>query len=307
MTVLSGKYGAVNTTPGTDTVFNWVINETTTPSEFRTSNTRSGTGRREGVYDYTGSFEGYAGVPPFMPSEYFDFLGYTAPTTGARGVAGITHQCINAIVDEVSITWDWGTCDLLKWALRFSSGEPGLILRASNGITDNAIPDPPTVCGTKVTLTANNTVWPNIVTATLTITANNPTFVNSSTQCTTGRRPGIIDWNAAIVEQASGPNATLGLSACNDVGVGGDTVLRLWVDGASYWDLWWAHLVSISDLRVDNDTGAIIEQTNNFAMNGFDVGGSGNGRIARPGEDGASNPYWWPTEIVADTLPFTVP
>ena len=76
--MLSGKYGAVNSSPASDTVFNWVINEMTTPVEFRASNTRSGTGRRSGVYDYTGVFEGYAKVPPVMPSEYFVELENTA-------------------------------------------------------------------------------------------------------------------------------------------------------------------------------------------------------------------------------------
>jgi len=298
-TVLSGKYAAIN---GFSTTRNWVISETTTPAEFRASNTRSGTGRREGVYDYTGTCEGYAGVPPVMPSEYFDFQGYTAPTTGARGATGKNHSALNAICEEVTINWNWGNCELLNWSMRFAAGQPTNITSTTAALTDDSIPNPPIVCGTKVTLTASDTEWPNIVTASLTITANNPTFVNSSTQCFTGRRPGIIDWTAAITEQAVDTFATLASGACLGTYVGSDNILKLWVDGSTYWDLRWAHLVSISDLRADNDTGAIIEQTNNFAMNGF-VGQS-IGRIARPGEDGASNPYWWPTEVIADTLPF---
>ena len=207
-----------------------------------------------------------------MPSEYFDFEGFTAPTTGARGALGITHAATNAICEEVTINWNWATCELLNWSMRFAAGEPIVIAHSTDTTVDAVVPDPPVICGTKVTLTSNDTVWPNIVSASLTITANNPTYVNSTNQCITGRRPGIIDWNAAIVEQATGPSATLSASACLGTEVGGDTVLRLWVDASTYWDLWWAHLTSISDLRVDMDTGAIIEQTNNFAMNGFDVG-----------------------------------
>ena len=239
-----------------------------------------------------------------MPSEYFDFEGFTAPTTGARGALGITHAATNAICEEVTINWNWATCELLNWSMRFAAGEPIVIAHSTDTTVDAVVPDPPVICGTKVTLTSNDTVWPNIVSASLTITANNPTYVNSTNQCITGRRPGIIDWNAAIVEQATGPSATLSASACLGTEVGGDTVLRLWVDASTYWDLWWAHLTSISDLRVDMDTGAIIEQTNNFAMNGFDIGASGDGRIGRPGEDGGSNPWWWPTEVIADVLPF---
>lgn len=285
-----------------DTVRRWSLSEVVTPAEFRASNTKSGTGRREGVYDYNGIIEGYAGVPPVMPSEYFDFSGYTAPTTGARGAAGQVHSAENAIVEEVTINWNWGTCELLNWSLRFASGEPLPITHASSSIVDAVVPDPPIVCGTKVTLTTNNTVWPNIVSASLTIRANNPKYNNSTTQCFTGRRPGIIDWSAAIVEQATNPNTTLTTALCLGVKVGGSTVLRLWVDATDYWDLQWGLLENISDLEVNDDTGDIISQTNNFAMNGYYDGAEG--RIARPGEDGGSNPYWWPTEVIADTLPF---
>lgn len=285
-----------------DTVRRWSLSELTRPAEFRASNTKSGTGRREGVYDYNGIIEGFAGVPPVMPSEYFDFLGYTAPTTGARGATGNEHSANNAIVDEVTINWNWGTCELLSWMLRFSAGEPLAITHGTGTTVDAVVPDPPITCGTKITLTTNDTVWPNIVTASLTIRAANVAYVNSSTQCLTGRRPGIIDWTAAIVEQANTPNTTLGLATCLGLYVGGDTVLRLWVDATDYWDLKWAHLVDISDLTIDDDTGDIIQQTNNFAMYGY-LGGV-EGYIARPGEDGASNPYWWPTEVIADTLPF---
>lgn len=237
-----------------------------------------------------------------MPSEYFDFEGYTAPTTGARGAAGQKHSAVNAICDEVTITWNWGTCELLNWALRFSAGEPLSITHASGVLVDNVIPDPAIVCGTKVTLTINNTVWPNIVTASLTIRANNPTFVNSTTQCFTGRRPGIIDWNASIVEQTTTPNVTLITAPCLGTIVGGSTVVRLWVDATTYWDLQWGQLIDITDLEANPDTGDIIQATNNFAMNGFYEGAMG--RIARPGEDSGSNPYWWPTEVIADILPF---
>ncbi len=46
-----------------------------------------------------------------MPSEYFDFAGYTAPTTGARGATGQRHSADNAICEEVTINWNWQTCE----------------------------------------------------------------------------------------------------------------------------------------------------------------------------------------------------
>jgi len=281
-----------------------VLSETTTPAEYRASNTLGGTGREEGIYDYSGSAEGYGGVPPVMPSEYFNFLGFTAPTTGARATAGVTKAANNAICQEVTINWSWVTGELLNWAMSFAAGEPLGITEGSASTVDAVLPIPEIVCGTKVTLTVGNTVWPNIVTASLTIRANNPSYVNSSTAGKTGRRPGIIDFSCAITEENNAEGGSLVASTCLSTAVGGNNILRLWVDNTDYWDLYWAHLVDISDLRVDMDTGDIIRQTNNFAMAGFNIEEGQNGRIGRPGEDGGSNPWWWPTELNADTLPF---
>lgn len=302
MSVYSGRFGAVN---GMSTVRNWVLNETTTPAEYRASNTRAGTGRKEGVYDFTGSFEGYGGVPPIMPSEYFNFVGFTAPTTGGFGTAGVTKEATNAIVQSVTINWDWTTGGLLDWLVNFAAGEPNIITEGSASTTDLSLPAVKIVCPTKITLTSNDTLWPNLTRASLTINANNSSFVNSSTQGRTGRRAGIIDWNASVTEQANVANATLGLSACLGSLVGGDTLMRMWIDATTYWGLSWAHYIDSSDFRVDNDTGAIIGQTNNFGMAGFDEDGN-SGYIARPGEDGGSNPYWWPDAIEADTHAFVL-
>ena len=152
-------------------------------------------------------------------------------------------------------------------------------------------------------MTSGDTVWANIVQASLTITANNPTFTNSSNIARTGRRAGIIDWNASIVEQSTGQHASLVLSPCLGVAQGGNNLLKLWCDAATYWELMWAHLIDTSDLRVDADTGAIVQQTHNFAMAGMDSSGV-IGRIARPGDDGGANPYYWPADVIAATNPF---
>jgi hypothetical protein len=302
MPVYSGRFGAVD---GMSTVRNWVLNETTQPAEYRASNTRAGTGRKEGVYDYTGSFEGYGGVPPVMPSEYFDFVGYTAPGSGQFGAVGVTKNADAAIVQSVTINWDWTTGGLLDWVVNFAAGAPNIITEASAAVTDLTPPAVKIVCPTKITLTTNNTVWPNLTRASLTITANNPSFVNSSTQGRTGRRAGMIDWTASVTEQAVAGNATLSPSLCLGSLVGGDTLMRMWIDATTYWGLLWAHYVDASDFRVDNDTGAIIGQTNNFAKAGFDPDGD-SGYIARPGEDGGSNPYWWPTWIESEVHAFVL-
>ena len=300
MGIHSGKYGTIN---GVSTVHRWTVSETTTPIRTVASNTKAGSSRKEGVYDYTGVMEGYGGVPPVMPSEYFNFLGFTAPTTGARATAGKDLSANNAIVESVTVNWDWSSGEILGWTANFAAGQPLILTRATSSTVDNTTFLPKVICGTKVTLTAGNTVWPNIVSAALTITAANPRFVNSSTGGATGRRPGVIDWSAAIVEQATGPNATLTTAACLTTEVGGDNILRLWCDATTYWDLTYAHLASISDLVVDLKTDEIIQQTNNFEMAGFDVSGN-EGYIGRPGEDGGSNPWWWPDDIIAATLPF---
>lgn len=301
MGVFSGKYGVIGSH---DTVRNWMLSEISTPAEYRASNTLSGTGREEGIYDFRGSCEGYGAVPPVMPGEYFDFLGFTAPATGAYGTAGVTKSAVNAIVEEVTLNWNFATGELLNWAMSFAAGEPLPITEGAAATTDLVLPVPKPVSCLKVTLTESNTVWPNIVSVALTIRSNNQTFVNSSTLGMTGRRPGIIDFTCAVVEENNQTDSNLVIANCLGTAPGGNNILRLWVDATTYWDLYWAHLVDVSDLRVDMDTGAIIQQTNNFAMAGFNIENGQNGHIGRPGEDGASNPWWWPTEVLADTLPF---
>jgi len=280
------------------------LSEVTTPAEYRASNTLGGTGRAEGVYDYTGSAEGFGGVPPVMPSEYFNFLGFTAPATGVRGTAGVTKAANNAICEEVTINWNWATGELLNWAMSFAAGEPLSITEGAAATVDNVLHIPEVVCGTKVTLTASNIIWPDIVSASLTIRATNPSFVNSFTNGRTGRRAGIIDFTCSVTEESNVTEPSLTTAACLTTQVGSDNILKLWIDATTYWTLYWAHLVDVSDLRVDMDTGAIIGQTNNFSMTGFNIATGASGRIGRPGEDGGSNPWWWPSEINLDTNPF---
>jgi hypothetical protein len=292
MGVFSGKYGAVN---GVSTVRNWVLNEVETPAEFRASNTISGTGRRQGIYDYNGSFEGFGGAPPAMPGEYFDFVGFTAPSSGVYGTTGETKEVVNAIVEQVTVNWNWRTAELLNWSLSFAAGEPLAIDHITGIISDPTIPDTKKMCGLFISI--NDQDWDNLVSATLNITSRNPSFVNSSTACRTGRRPGIIDWNLSVVEEARTPFNLFG----------GDHDIKLYTDIAAYeyWRLLWGRFTGTTDIRVDADTGDIISMTENFLMNGLRIIDGAEGVIGLPGEDGTTGgEYWWPTRVKAAALAF---
>lgn len=302
MSVLGGKYCAVN---GLSTVARWTLNETTNVPRFRASNLRGGTGRRRGVYDYSGVIEGYGEMPPVMPSEYFDFTGFTAPTTGARGTAGQTKEATNAIVDQITMAWNWNTAEILKWTINFSCGEPTRILEGTASTVDNSDPTIFEVCGLYIEIgeEGDEVEWTNIQSALLTINAENDQFVNSSTGCVIGRRPGPIDWTLALTEDNEGK--------FNNFDPGEQGRFRLFtVPVTRYWLLEWGHYVDRTNLRVDAETGEVISQQHNWAMNCVDdVDDTEIGVIARPGETGGTggSGYWWPDQVIADTLPFTVP
>jgi hypothetical protein len=289
VSIHSGKFGAVN---GISTVRNWVVNEVETPARFRASNTGAGTGRRTGVYDCTGSFEGY-GTPDVMPGEYFNFKGFTASTSGAYGAAGARKDLDNAIVQQVTVNWNWKTGDIINWMVTFAAGEPLELVHATGAVTDLTTTEAPKPCGTLIEV--NDQPWVNLVSAVLTITADNPSFVNSGTSCNTGRRPGPIDWTLAVVEEARTPSHPRGANYD----------LKLYIDAFNFWHINWGRMVSNTDLRVDMDSGAIISMTTNFEMNSNHSTTGVLGFLRMPGEDGASGgDAYWPTRYKAAILPF---
>lgn len=257
MTVHSGKHGSCN---GLSTLRNWQVSDVSAPQKAIASNTKNGVARRRGIRSWTGSAGFYGATPPVMPGEFFDFGGYTSPDDDVSG-DGVIYEG-EALVDSVTITWNWGNGEIISSNMSFSGH---LELTSDSGeFLDASTPDLPEICGTKI-LTPT-TEWENVVQATLTITAANQPYVNSSTGCWTGRKAGPIDCTLAVVEQ----NVERDFLSIYD-----DVELKLFTTATLFWHLKWMHLKEFTGINVDRESGAILSRTANFEKNGFVSGSTG--------------------------------
>lgn len=267
MGVFTGELGAIN---GVAAVRNWTIEDTTDPKTVVSSATRSGTVRTPGIGSWSGSASIFGVKPPYMPGETFAFVGYRAPTTGVRNTAGI-RSAGNVIVDSIVMTWNWGSNDPLSTVINFS-GDGALTHASGAAVIDATTASQPTPCNTQIFV--DTVALPDAISATLTLTKQNLAVVSSSTACGTARARGpAIDWTLAITQY-------------NHLGIGptalkADSIITLPANSTEVWDLKWGHMQSVTGVTVDIETGALIQQTLNYAMNGILAGALG--WIKKPG------------------------
>ena len=100
---LGGRYGVVNGLTG---IRNWQLNDDGTLAVFANSATAAGQGRLPGITAWTGGYSNHGALPPVLPGVLFGFQGFTAPDNGILGGVGYKYSG-NAMVDSVSINWDW--------------------------------------------------------------------------------------------------------------------------------------------------------------------------------------------------------
>ncbi len=278
MGVHSGKFGVVD---GISTVRNWAISDVMAPQPYVASNTLFGTGRVKGIEEWSGSFGVYGSTPPVMPGESFSFLGYTAPTNDVTG-NGMRYSG-TALAENTKISWNWGSGEIIAVTVDFK-GHLALAAAVGAEIFDNAAPTVPPIAGTKITYSADGNAWTeleNLLSAELTITNALKEYVNSSTasggRIWKGQKSGPLDWALSITQQdvqrasfAKGDNVQL----------------RLYVNDTEYYELKWGLVGEFSGLTVDRETGAIMQQTINLNMSGFN---GSTGHIKLPGGS-----QWWP-------------
>ena len=279
MGVHSGRFAVVD---GVDTVRNWQITDTQSLTRYVASNTRGGAGRKRAVNEWSGAYAAYGGTPTHMPGDIFSFAGYGSPDNDVSG-AGLTYSG-QAIVDSIVVNWNWVAGEIINHVVNFS-GHLALTT-ASATHTDVTNPDVPEVCGTKIEyVDTPNVEIPNLASATFTLSIENVEYVNSSTivsgECWKGRKAGTpIDWTlAAVVDD----NLRSGVFPAK----GDDQELWLYVDATTYWQLRWGTVKDFTGINADRETGAILQQTINWEMNGFNPGV---GLIRRPGDVAD----WWP-------------
>ncbi len=270
MAVHSGKFGVVN---GQSTVRNWVINDVQEGKAFVSSNTKGGTGRRESIHDWTGSFSAYGGIPAALPGAALAFSGKTSADDDSQTGTGQVYTG-TAIVDSVVITWNWASGDILSYVTNFSGN--GELVESVATLSDATSPVTPAILLTKVEWETNTvgpvfTEWENLAQAVLTITAANQPYVNSSSVISGKawrlRKAGIIDMTLAVTEQA-----TLRASL---PALGVSEVIKLYTDATLFYELTWMQVLDFSGINVDIETGAITSRTVNFGMDGFKAGVAG--------------------------------
>lgn len=288
MGVISGKFGVVN---GVDTVRNWSIEDAHDVKTYVASNTKFGTGRKTSVESWSGSFSPYGHTPVWMPGDDFSFVGYTGPDSQLPGGTGLRYSG-TARVGQVTVNWGWQGGEIINHQTNFSGHLALTATAAGAAVSDLVVPRVPTVIGTKIDYSTDGNVWTewtNLLSATLTLTCALQAFVNSSTVVSgrlwTGQRPGPLDWTLAVNEQDNRRS----LFAKGDV-----LYLRLYVTASLYWELKWAKVINFTGLTVDQETGAIMQQTVNFGMDAFDptqttYDPDSIGHVLMPG--GAQ---WWP-------------
>ena len=255
----SGKHGVVN---GVGAVRNWTLNFLNAVQTHYHSATQGGPERYPGVEDWNATFEGFGGDPGIFPGEAVALKLFAGPSDGIWGSTGEVWYGA-AIVDSLSITWNFQPNQSLQWAATVSAN--GCIAQEESEYYDTVTDTCPNqMCGLDIKYlddcgTASDYVdWNYIESVTLTFTAANVAYVNSSTACCTYRRPGNIDWTMDIVDQEDYP-----VMATSDT-----WAFRLYTSATKYWQLLWGNLQNISNIRVDVESGAIKTKTNSIVMNG---------------------------------------
>jgi hypothetical protein len=281
--VASRTSGTISTAGNLHTVKNWSLTVETSPPTYRASNTKLGTGRVAGRFDWSGTFEQITLAPDTMlwPGNEISIQLYTAPDSGIPESAGRVYTG-TAIISEIALTWNWRDEEIPMTVISFQAASV-LVEDVGTPPTDNTIiPDPVSICGLKIKYydKADPAVlqeWYNVARAELRFTAENTEVNNSSNYvpagCYVDRTRGPIDFNLSILED-NDAMLNLGSSVAasvNHISIQDNPEIRLYTNSAlsTYWKLQWAHIMSVNDLTVDIETGKIIEQTVNLGMQGF--------------------------------------
>jgi len=268
---ISGRFGSVN---GQSTIKQWTLNETSDVKKFAASNTQGGMGARRGARDWNGSFAGY-GTPNAMPN---DIIALSVSTGDDGGGAAVSFAG-SAFITQTAITWNFSTQEILSYVTSFASN--GALTKGAGTGGDVTQPFAPSPCGLKIEVGA---ILPDVEQCVLTIKSDPKAYVNSDTVedgfCWVRRRPGNIDWNAAITQQSLGGLAPVIQDdyVCKfytSLNEAGDALM-------DHYELTWGHLGESTGITCNVETADITKRTLNLTMNGAKEGDDV-GRILLPG------------------------
>lgn len=275
MGIYTGKYAVVD---GVSTLRNWSISAPQDVKGYVASNTRSGTGRRKGNSDWTGSYGAYGAVPVFMPGQAGAFSGYAANDKIYGG---------DIVVDSVNINWNYESADPLAHVVNF--GGDGALEQSSGSLEDASFPDVPEIVGLpfEIMLAGGSASWEPVCVTQVGLSLSMPSksYVNSCTDGWTGRLPGAaLDWSASLTTQNEDFESL-------PFGRGDLIGLRLYTTDSEYYELLWGIVGGFTNFNVNRETGEIISMTIPISMAGFDHDEEEVGHILLP--DGST---YWPEE-----------
>ena len=272
MAVISGYGGKLN---GVDCMMKWSVDPKAGDNSFVTSNTNGGTGRVDGLKDWTGSYDAQGHSPIVLPGQAFSFAG---AGSGGKGASG------TAIVDSVNIKWPIAERKPIIHTVSFS-GNGDLTLGAVSATADadaifpvNAGP----LCLAKICTVAVPATFTEIAgeiqSIDLTITCSNKEYAASTGQ---KRLAGNLDFTVAIAILHDDLSTVPALNSENG--------LQLFVDAEDCWLLKWVRWLNPSGFVVDPEGGAIVGCTLNGSMAAV-ASDDSYGTITLPGEATA----FWP-------------
>lgn len=277
-----GQYGVIDTISD---ITQWSITEASEPVESITSATRGGRRRSAGIINSNGSFAGKGGEPPVKPFVKHAFKGYSAPDDDVYGSDGVCQTC-DMYANSIVVNMNWEGNEDVNYNIDF--GVDGILTILQGFYEDPGPPLEASICPCKIEYGAvgAEVEIENIATATLTFTIDMVEYMNSSTNCTTKRVPGPIDWTLDINLHDN----------VRPIPLQSDERLKVWINATQYFVLEFGHLASYTDFNVDIAGNAIVGQTMNWMMQSHKASDLATiGAIYWP--DDAVNPIWPPVVI----------
>lgn len=240
-------------------VRNWTLDSVANPELRVYSGTRFGTDRIPGFVESTGNFQGFGGVPPLFVGDEFEFIGYTAPTSGIPCTDGCAFS-LPAIVTSLNITWNWTAENRgVNWTIGFGSIGPVSEDAAFDDNCDDEVFCDDNPCDLELRMFDCDNVeieWCNFASASLNFVSNVASYSNSSTNCQILKAIGNLDWTMEIVDQ----------NTCV-IPITQDTYwFEIDASTTAMWILKWAMSLGWNNLRVDTESNEVISKSNNFGM-----------------------------------------
>jgi hypothetical protein len=258
---MSGQHGAVSFKGAPlSTIRNWQTSITSELKTFVASNTKGGTGRRPGIFDWNGTFGQYGGVPVALPGDAGAFIGYPGPEDGIVGSSG---PCAEgpAMIQQLSTTWNWVTDEIVSTVYNMVGTGP--LIANSALVQDASTPNTTrsSACAPwQFTPVGGAVQSPCIQQATLNVLVNLKEFANSCTGGFKSRTTGVIDWNLSLTLDEADVTKLVGMTP------GVFCAIKAFVNPTLFWQLNYGLIGDFSNYNVNIETGDIITYNVNFSM-----------------------------------------